>query len=311
MENVEVTEKQKLMGTLLIITSTILWGINGNVGTFLFQNKEVNADHLTMMRLFFSGLVLLTYQLIRNRDDIRKMLSVRSNITRLLFFTFFGLLAMQYGYFQAVRYSNAATGTVLQSFAPFFIVVLIAIKERTRPSNRVIASLALAFGGAFLLVTHGRIDQLAVTPKAFFFGMLSSIGAVSYNLVPGPLQRKYSTISIMALAMFIAGASFGLVMRPFQNPIIVDAQSILGMLYVIFFGTLIPFTIFLMGSKYVGPQKASILTLLEPVAATAVAVVVVGVELKIQDYIGIAMVLLALLILSTPEKGTILDVKDG
>lgn len=301
-EKTQATEKERLRGTLLIITATILWGINGNIGTFLFENKDVNADHLTMLRLLVSGIILLSYQLIKDRKELKRMLSFKNNIFILLYFTFFGLLALQYGYFQAVKYSNAATGTVLQSFAPFIIVALVSIRDRKLPSKRLSLALLLALSGAFLLVTHGRLDKLAINPKALFFGMVASLGSVGYNLAPGPLQMRYSTISIMSIAMFLSGGVFGLVTRPFQNPIIVDMASILGILYVIFIGTLIPFSIFLMGSKYVGPQRASILNLFEPVSATLVAVLVVGIKMEIEDYIGIGLVLAALILISRPEK---------
>ncbi|NLY45150.1 MAG: EamA family transporter [Tissierella sp.] len=293
--------RNNVKGILLVIISTILWALNGNVGSYLFKYKGVTPDHLTMFRLIFAGLILLIYEYYSN-NDLFDIFQEKSNSLRLIYFAFCGLLAMQYGYFAAVKYSNAATATILQSMAPFIIVIITSIIQKKIPSKNITFALVFALIGAFLLITHGNIDQLAITKLALIFGLLAAIGSVGYNLAPISLQKRYSTTLIMGWAMFISGVGFMVVFRPLNIPIVITVRTILGIFFVVTFGTLFPFLFYLMGSKIIGAQRASILSLIEPVAATIIAVLFMGEKFKKVDYIGIGLVVFALFLLNGPEK---------
>lgn len=296
------TNKSNIKGISLVIASTFLWGINGNIGSYLFKYKGVTPDHLTMFRLVFAGFILLVYEYSTNKRQIFSIFKVKSDLVRLLFFAFLGLLLMQYSYFHAVKYSNAATATILQSLAPFIIVIITSIFKRNLPSRNIIFALIFALLGVFLLITHGKIDQLAITTFALFFGLLSAIGCVNYNLSAIHLQKYYNTILIIGWAMLIAGVGFGITFRPLRTPIVFASTTILGVSYVVLFGTLFPFLFYLMGSKMIGPQRASILSLVEPVASTVIAVLFMGEVFISIDYVGIGLVLFALLLLTKPEN---------
>lgn len=296
--------KNDIKGIALVLISTILWAINGNFASYLFSNTDITPNILTFLRLLISGMVLLTYEYFKKRKDIFLPLSNKKQFMRLLYFSFFGILAMQYGYLVAVRYSNAATATILQSIAPFIIVIIVLIETKIPPSKIIIYTLILAFIGVFLLVTHGNLTKLHITSAALIFGLLAAFGSVNYNLSPKVLQEEYSTILVVGWAMFIAGIGFGIALRPWNDIFIKDITSILGILYVAIFGTLCPFLFYLMGSKIIGPQRAGILTLVEPVASTLIAVMVMGESFIFLDYLGITMVLSALWILTSEKKET-------
>lgn len=294
--------RENIKGIVLVVMSSILWSINGNFGSYLFSNKDITPDILTFFRLIISGVALLTYEYTKGGKDIFLIFKDKKQFIRLLYFSFFGLLAMQYGYFAAVKYSNASTATILQSMSPFIIVIIISIKTRMPPSKTIVSTLIFAFVGVFLLVTHGNFTKLYITSGALIFGLLAAFGSVNYTLSPKGLQEKHSTVLVVGWAMFVAGLGFGLVFRPWNDIFIRDAISILGIIYVAIFGTLFPFLFYLMGCKIIGAQRTGILSLIEPVAATLIAVVVMGEKFIFLDYIGITMVILALLILTFEKK---------
>lgn len=294
-------ENSNIKGVVLVVLSTIMWAMNGNVGSYLFKNKEITPEHLTMFRLIFAGLVLLIYQYFTNRNEMFSMFHNRPEVLRLVYFAFCGILAMQYGFFVAVKYSNAATATILQSLAPFVIVIITSITSRKLPSKTVFLALIFAFVGAFFLITHGKFNQLAITKFALLFGVIAAFGSINYNLSSRELQNKYSVILVIGWAMLISGVGFTLVFRPWKSPFLIDVSSVLGIIFVAAFGTLFPFLFYLMGAKIIGPQRASILSLIEPVASTIIAVVFMGAELVKIDFLGIGLVVFALLLLALPE----------
>ena len=83
-------------------------------------------------------------------------------------FAVFGMLAVQYTYFAAIKYSNAATGTVLQYLMPIVIVFYTALTTRKPPRPLELVCVLLAVAGTFLIVTHGNLSVLAISPAACF-----------------------------------------------------------------------------------------------------------------------------------------------
>lgn len=302
MDEVKNEVKENIKGIVLVVMSSILWSINGNFASYLFSSRDMTPNILTFYRLIISGLVLITYEYIKSRKDIFLMFKDKRQFIKLLYFSFFGLLAMQYGYFAAVKYSNASTATILQSLSPFIIVIIVSIKTRMPPSKTIVFTLIFAFVGVFLLVTHGNFTKLYITSGALIFGLLAAFGSVNYTLSPKTLQEKHSTVLVVGWAMLIAGMGFGLVFKPWNDIFTRDTIGIFGIIYVAIFGTLFPFLFYLMGCKIIGAQRTGILTLIEPVAATLIAVVVMGEKFIFLDYIGITMVILALLILTFEKK---------
>lgn len=109
---------------------------------------------------------------------------------------------------------------------------------------------------------------------------------------------KYSTILVLGWAMTILGIGFSLVFRPWRTSFLIDVRSILGILYVTLLGILFPFLFHLIGLKNIGAQKASVLSLVEPVMSTIIAVAFMGARLFKIDFMGIGMVVCALLLLA-------------
>ncbi|MFP7482507.1 EamA family transporter, partial [Weissella paramesenteroides] len=93
--------------------------------------------------------------------------------SQLLIFSFIGMLPSQLAYFMAIKYGNAATGTILQFLGPIFILLFLIIRWHLKPSRTDILSVLLAFLGTFLLVTQGNITQLALSISAIVWGILS------------------------------------------------------------------------------------------------------------------------------------------
>ena len=51
-------------------------------------------------------------------------------------------------------------------------------------------SIGLAIGGTFLIATHGKLDQLSVTPLGLFWGLFSALTYALYIILPIALLRS-------------------------------------------------------------------------------------------------------------------------
>lgn len=279
-----------------------MWALNGNVGAYIFQYKGFTPDVLVAVRLIVVGIVLFINDLYHSGRYAFRVVRKRENIPSFLLYSLGGILCMQFGYFTAISYSNAPTATLIQYLGMFFVIFVVAIKERTWPKPIVYPTLAVCMYGLFLLVTGGDPSNLKVNSQAIIWGLISAVGFMNFNLAPTGLSKTYRSMEIMGPSMLLGGIVLTLLTRPDFTAPTWDLPATLCVLYTIVGGTVIPFWAFLEGARYTGAQKSSIFSLSEAVFSTVVAAVVYRLTLKGTDLIGMAMILGSVLLLSLPEK---------
>lgn len=283
-----------LKGVLMALLAATLWGVSGTCGQFLFQERAMAVEWLMAVRMLGAGILLLLVAWLRKDRHMWLIWQERSDRRRLLIFGVLGMLAVQYSYFAAIKHSNAATATILQFSAPVLIAIYLAVRHGKRLRAMEYLAIFLAVLGTFLLVTHGNIRSLNISPLAFALGMASAVSLALYTLMPGRLLDKYSALSVIGWGLFIGGVAISLLRPPWDVAGIEwDGYTYANTLFVVLFGTLVPFYVYLKAVQLIGGQKASLLTSAEPLSATLLAVLWLGVSFQALDWLG------ALLIVST------------
>ncbi len=56
-----------------------------------------------------------------------------------------------------------------------------------------------------MIATHGKLDELAVTPIGLFWGIFSAFTYALYIILPGKLIRQYGSITVIGLGMLMGG----------------------------------------------------------------------------------------------------------
>lgn len=285
----------------MVLTAASLWGISGTFSQFLFQQKGISVEWLMSVRMLVSGLVLVAISCARKNSDVFRPWKEKQDTTRLLSFGILGMLTVQYTYFAAIKHSNAATATILQFISPIMIAVYMAIKYKKplRPFN--IAAIAIAMLGTFLLVTHGKPDELAISGTAFAWGIASAASLALYTIQPGALLRKYHETTVIGWGLLIGGIGISFFHAPWATEGTWDAYTYSYTIFVVLFGTLIPFYAYLTGVKLIGGQKASLLTSAEPLSAAILAVTWLGVPFMMVDYIGAGLIISTVYLLAMEQ----------
>ncbi|GAA4177329.1 MULTISPECIES: DMT family transporter [Sphingobacterium] len=297
------TENNKVLkGFLLAVSAAILWGVSGTFGQFLFQQRGVNVEWLITIRMLVTGAVLLILAGANNRRDLWSIWSNRKDAIDLLLFSIVGVLAVQYSYFAAINYSNAATATVMQYTGPVMIAIYIALKERKFPNGKTCLAILLAVLGTFLLVTHGKIGTLSISGIALFFGLVSAVTLAFYTLQPVHLLNKYKSTVVIGWGMLIGGIAFCFVRAPWDVAGVWDIQTYSYTSFIVIFGTLIPFYAYLTAVKLIGGQKTSLLASAEPLSAALLAVLWLNTPFAFTDWMGTACIILTIVLLGTSKK---------
>jgi len=291
-----------LKGFLYAILAASLWGISGTFGQFLFQQRAINVEWLITVRMLISGSLLLVYAFSQKGKGIFEIWKNRTDATRLLLFSITGMLMVQYTYFAAIKYSNAATATVLQYAGPVLIAVYLAIKNKKLPRFVDFMAIVFAVLGTFLLVTHGQLDTLSISPIALFLGLASAVALAIYTLQPISLLQKYNSAIIIGWGMLVGGIAFSFVKAPWDVEGIWDVQTLAYTAFVIVFGTLVAFYLYLTAVQLIGGQRSSLLASAEPLSATIVSILWLQISFGYMDWIGSLLIISTVFLISYERK---------
>ena len=289
-----------LKGNLFTVIAGIAWGLSGTSGQYLMAHG-ISALVLTNIRLIIAGLLLVLLSYIKSKEQFLAFLKDKSSLFSLLLFSLFGLFLNQLAYLSAIQETNAGTATVLQYVCPVGILAYTCIKDRVAPTIAEIISMILAIGGTFLIATHGQLDQLSMTPAGLFWGLFSALTYALYIILPINLIQKWGSILVIGVGMMISG----FLAVPFTGiigaGIPLSFDIFLAFAGIILIGTVFAYTAFLKGASMIGPVKSSLLASIEPISAVFFAFMIMGDIFYPVDFLGMAMILLAVTIISLKD----------
>lgn len=295
-------QSKSRLWTILAALAAVMWGISGLFAESLFKvSSKITPIWLTQVRLIISGIVLLIIATVSHQKPF-SVLKDKKNTLHIIAYGIFGLLPVQVFYFIAIEMANASIATILQFIGPFFVLTYLAVTHQQVLRKLDVLAAILAFIGVFLLSTHGNFNQLAITPLALFFGLLSAVGEASYTLIPVKLVKRVSSLVVTGWGMLFAGIGLMIVYPRF--PAIPNTpRAWLDVSAIIIIGTIIPFQIMANALRYVKPSTVSLLDAFEPLSATVGSVLIFGLVMSGMDWLGTLLVIGSVLALNfTPKR---------
>ncbi|WP_446898530.1 DMT family transporter [Clostridium sp. LBM24168] len=289
-------------GIYLVAASSVLWGVSGAVAQYLFNDKNINPEWMADTRLLLSGIIFLILLYIKNGKKIFDIWKSKYGRRNLILFGIFGLIGTQYGYFATIKYCNAATATILQYLSPVIIVLYLMICTKKFPNSKELISIVLALLGTFFIVSKGNISSLSISSLALFWGVLSAFASAFYILQPRYIISKWGCDTVLGWGMLIGGLAFSFVHPIWKVQGHYTLSTMLGIVYIVVFGTLIAFYWFLASTNYITPSETSLLSCVEPLSSTIVSVVWLNIPFGIFDIVGGVCIITTVLILSSNQN---------
>ncbi|MTD42630.1 EamA family transporter [Erwinia sp. CPCC 100877] len=292
---------QTKKGIICVLIAAVLWGSSGVCAQYIMESSRISAQWLTMVRLLFSGLILLMLAFMQG-ERIFRIFSDRAELYRLLFFTLFGALLVQLSFLATIEKSNAATATVLQFLAPSIIVAWFALTRKSRPGLFVLLAIATSLAGTFLLVTHGNPTSLTISGAALLWGIISAFSAAFYTTYSSKLIARYGTLPVVGWSMLLGG----LMLVPFyvRQPVQIanDGGVLMAFFYLIVVGTAITFSLYLKGAQVIGGSRASILSCAEPLSSALLSLLLLDVIFTIPDWMGTLLIVSSVMLIALDSR---------
>jgi DME family drug/metabolite transporter len=294
-----------LLGLALVCVAAVTWGTTGSVMALLAREGSPSPLVVGWARMAGAAPCLLLASALARRG------SARSRGWPLLDWIKAAALgaamaAYQLCYFWAVpRTGVALTALLAICSAPIMITAGAALLLRERAERSTLVALLLAVGGT-AMVLAGPHPSGDAGPE-FAAGVVSAIGAgLSYAVYAvtakgllhraAPLPLAAATFTLAALLL-----SPALVLEPH----VID-QLAAGWPLLVYLG-LVPtagaYVLFGAGLRRIPATAAGIATLLEPVTAATLGVLVFGERLSALGWAGAALLLAALALLARSRSG--------
>lgn len=297
-----LSKNDTIKGTIFALTAGILWGLSGICAQFLFQQRDLTPEWVVCVRLISAGIILLSIAYFKEKNEIFRVFKSKKHTKDLILFGIIGMFGVQYSYFVAIKYSNAATATVIQYLGPAIILIYLCLKNKSLPSFIELFALILSLLGVFVLVTHLDINSLVISKKALFWAITAAFCLAYYTVKPGNLLNNFSNICVTGWGMLIGGVVFSFIKPLTDISGTFDIYSIAVIIAVIIFGTVIPFSIYVTSTKLVGPTKASLFSTIEPVSSAVFSIFLLNLAFGFMDFLGTAMIIAMVVILSVNKK---------
>ena len=179
-----------------------------------------------------AGLILLVWGMVAGKHPFKNLASppCRLDSGEL---RFAGLIPVQLCYFEAVRVGNAPIATIIQFLGPFIISIYYFLFKHVTPSRIELIGMIMAFIGTLLIVTHGHLNSLAISPVILFWGGLSAIGVATNTLIPRTILPKYGALTVTGWGLLIAGLFLTLLQPMWRVHLTNETWPQLGLLIVI------------------------------------------------------------------------------
>ncbi len=286
-----------LRGFILIALAAISWGTTGATMTLLARHAAAGPLLVGFVRLAIAAPFLLGAALASTRNW--RLTTGRDALALLAMGG--AMAAYQVFYFGAVTLTGVAVAALLAiCSAPLMIAGLAALFLRERLTAASGVSLAMAVAGTALLVIGPR--GLAEISSGFALGALLALGAgLSYAIYTVVGKATLARVSPLPLA----GITFT-VAALLLSPVLVWEHAVAEpvangwplFLYLGLVPTALAYGLFTVGLRRTPATAAGITTLLEPLTASTLGVLLFDERLGVAGTVGALLLLAAIALLT-------------
>ncbi|KAB3532797.1 DMT family transporter [Alkaliphilus serpentinus] len=292
-------------GLCFIIFSAMAFGVMPIFAKFAYGGG-ISAPALLSLRFIMAGLLLFIYLKI---SKINWRVSYKDLWNLFLLGGVF-YSATSIFYFSSIKYIHISLTVLLMYTHPMMVAILSAIFNKERVTLKMVIAMLIAFIGLALILGDSfatRLSSLGIT--------LAIASAISYSLYIFVSSRVVKAVqSIVATAYISVFASFGmLIIGLFQRDLIfkLNKTVIPPLLGLIFICTILAILFFLRGVEILGPTKATIISMFEPVFAAGFSLTLFKEKLTFLQLTGGILVLCGALMVIALKGYDIEDVHES
>lgn len=292
-------QQEGIKGLLAIVLASLLWGTTGVSASHTTNLSPLAIGAFTMG---VGGIMLL----LAARKNLVQDYSIFRQHPTLVIFGALSVAIYPLAFYSSMVFAGVAIGTMVSiASAPLFAAILERLFSKKPISMQWFISFLLgALGIIFLALGKAPINEISESSS-----MMPFIG-IALGLVAGLTYAGYSWVakqlidtgvnSKSALAIQFGGAAMLLLPSLWftGDNLFTNQLNISIVLYMAIVPMFIGYLLFGFGLRTISASNATLITLIEPLSATLLAIIIVGERFLSIGWFGMLLICLCLLLQS-------------
>jgi drug/metabolite transporter (DMT)-like permease len=285
-------------GLVVAVIAAVTFGASGAFIKPLLESGWSPAAAVTV-RVLIGGLVLLPIAAVALRGRWSALWRGR---WRVLGMALVGVAGTQLFYFAAIQTIPVGTGILIEYMAPLLLVVLVWVRSRRTPKAVVLIGSVVALIGLVLVVSPGGSGSFDLVGLLFALGAM--VGCAVYYLIAARPSDGLPAVALASFGLLLGGIMLGLTGAVGLVPFTANLGLVpffestapwwVPMLIVGVVATAIAYATSIAATEMLGSRLASFVGLLEVVAATFYAWLLLGERLSLTQLLGGALILVGI-----------------
>jgi drug/metabolite transporter (DMT)-like permease len=282
---------------LLLSLTSLFWA--GNIVLARHVAGRVPPITLSCVRWIGTFLILLPFAWPHLKRDWPVL---RAHLPFLVLLSAIGFAFNNAISYWAMQYTQALNALLIQSSAPLFVALWSLLLFGVRLTGAQLAGITISLAGVLTIILRGDFGALAGIQfnkgDLMFAGSVLAFGLYSALMPRRPVTHQLSLISftigcgaLLLLPFSVWEYTTGLTLK-------FDVLSMATLAYVVIFPSTLAYLFFNRGLALIGPNRAAPFFHLVPVFGSAMAIVLLGEQLKLFHLAGYALVLAGVVIAS-------------
>ena len=285
-------------GLIIAIIAAATFGTSGALIKPLLEAGWSPAAAVTV-RVLIGGVALTPFALFALAGRWRALWRGR---WRVLGMALIGVAGTQLVYFAAIQRIPVGTGILVEYMAPLLLVAAVWVRTRRTPKSVVLIGSVIALVGLVLVVSpggSGSFDALGLS-----FALMAMVGCALYYVISARPSDGLPPVALAAAGLLLGGLALALVsavgLVPFETstaPVAMFGTPVQWWVPLLVVGTVstaVAYAASITAAEMLGSRIASFAGLLEVVAATFYAWLLLGEKLTVPQLIGGALILVGI-----------------
>ena len=243
-----------------------------------------------MRRTCLAGSIFVGIEFFLLKKGALKVFETKQNIIDLIIYTL-TIIGTQLTFFVCIQYANAPFAAVLTATVPLWIMLFMFVFQHKHLTVKEIFCGIVAVAGVVLVVTGGSFKNFNVSGIGFWAGIGSGITGAFYVLLPQKFIARVGSGLATSWALLLTGVSVTLFSHFWNEPLDWTVYSILAYAFIVLFGTIAAFWLFQAAAEIIPADVAGMMETFDPVAATLLSMIFLGVSVNSWECIGGALIL--------------------
>ena len=275
---------------LLLSLTSLFWA--GNIVLARHVAGHVPPLTLSCIRWIGTFLILLPFAWPHLKRDWPVL---RAHLPMMLFLSLVGFAYNNAISYWALQYTEALNALLIQSAGPLFVALWSLALFGIRLTGAQLAGITISLAGVLTIILRGDWSALASISfnrgDLMFASSLVSFGLYSALIPRRPVTHALSLISFTTCCDALMLVPFAIWEFSTGATLKFDLVSIATLGYAVIFPSTLAYLFFNRGLALIGPNRAAPFFHLVPVFGSAMAILLLGEQLRLFHLAGYALVL--------------------